>query len=88
MIKFKLNNMKKEEIVTLAESMNFKLDYDKSDDEVLPYIRFVSVDDELDEKDLRWIWLINETDADNIDYGKYIQSRLVRKRQVLNSLKY
>ncbi len=87
--------MKKEEIVTLAESMNFKLDYDKFDDKEYPgdsnnlrYLRFVSVDDELDEKDLRWVWLKNETDADNIDYGKYIQSRLIRKRQVLNSLKY
>ena len=87
--------MKKEEIITLAESMNFKLDYDKFDDKEYPgdsnnlrYLRFTSNDDELDEKDLRWIWLKNETDADNIDYGKYIQSRLVRKRQVLNSLKY
>ena len=87
--------MNKEEIVTLAESMNFKLDYDKSDDKEYPgdsnnlrYLRFISNDDELDEKDLRWVWLKNETDADNIDYGKYIQSRLIRKKQVLNSLKY
>jgi len=87
--------MEKEEIITLAESMNFVLDYDKFDDKEYPgdstnlrYLRFTSNDDELDEKDLRWIWLKNKTDADNIDYGKYIQSRLVRKRQVLNSLKY
>ena len=80
--------MKKEEIITLAESMNFKLDYDKFDDKVLPYIRFVSVDDELDEPDLRWVWRMNDEDETNILDGQYIQSRLVRKRQVLNSLKY
>ncbi len=87
--------MEKEEIITLAESMNFKLDYDKFDDKEYPgdsnnlrYLRFISNDDELDEKELRWVWFKNEIDADNIDYGKYIQSRLIRKRQVLNSLKY
>lgn len=80
--------MEKEEIITLAESMNFVLDYDKFDDEVFPYIRFVSVDDELDEPDLRWIWRMNDNDETNILDGQYIQSRLIRKRQVLNSLKY
>lgn len=87
--------MKKEEIITLAESMNFVLDYDKFDDKEYPgdsnnlrYLRFISNDDELDEKDLRWIWYKNDEDETNILDGQYIQSRLVRKRQVLNSLKY
>jgi hypothetical protein len=86
--------MNKQEIIALAESMNFKLDYDKwinTDDSEYSngeWLRFTSTDDELDERDLRWIWYKIDDDVDNIEYGQYIQSRLVKKRQVLNSLKY
>jgi hypothetical protein len=86
--------MNKQEIIALAESMNFKLDYDKwIDTDTSEYsngewLRFTSTDDELDERDLRWIWYKNNADSNNIEDGKYIQSRLIRKRQVLNSLKY
>lgn len=86
--------MNKEEIITLAESMNFKLDYDKWVNEDKgrfsngEWLRFVSLDDDLDEKDLRWIWYKTDTDEDNILRGKHIQFRLNRKREVLNSLKY
>jgi len=80
--------MNKEEIITLAKSMDFKLDYDKSHNESLPFIRFTSIDDELDEPDLRWVWRMNDEDEINILDGRYIQSRLVKKRKVLNSLKY
>jgi len=75
--------------------MNFVLDYDKFDDKYYPgdsnnlrYLRFISNDDELDEKDLRWIWYKNDSDKDNLNRGLYIQKRLFKKRQVLNLLKY
>ena len=87
--------MEKQEIIELAQSLGFVLDYDKYDDIEYPgdsnnlrYLRFVSNNDELDEKELRWIWYKNDSDEDNCKRGIYIQKRLIKKRQVLNSLKY
>lgn len=87
--------MEKNEIIEVAKNMNFVLDYDKFDDKEYPgdsnnlrYLRFISNDDELDEKDLRWIWYKNDSDKDNLNRGLYIQKRLLKKRQVLNLLKY
>ena len=85
----------KQNIISLAESMNFKLDYDKFDDKEYPgdsnnmrYLRFVSNDDSLDEKDLRWIWFKDSEDKENIIRGKVIQSRLIKKKQIQEMLKY
>ena len=87
--------MEKQEIIDLANSLDFVLDYDKYDDIEYPgdsnnlrYLRFVSNDDELDERELRWIWYKNDSDEDNYKRGIYIQKRLIKKRQVLNLLKY
>jgi hypothetical protein len=87
--------MNKKEIISLAESMNFKLDYDKYDDKEYPgdsnnmrYLRFVSKDDSLDEKDLRWIWFKDSEDKENVIRGKVIQSRLIKKKQIQEMLKY
>jgi hypothetical protein len=88
--------MNKQEIIAFAQTKGFKLDHDRYDDKEysnssnpdLRYLRFVSTDDELDEPDLRWIWFKKDSDNDNIEYGQYIQSRLKKKREVLNSLKY
>lgn len=87
--------MKKDEIIKLAESMGFKLDYDKFDDKEYPgdsnnlrYLRFVSNDDSLDEKDLRWIWFKDSEDKENIIRGKVIESRLKKKKQIQEFLKY
>lgn len=88
--------MKKEEIITLANSMGFLLDYDRFDDKDYPgvanpdlrFMRFISYSDELDERDLRWIWYKEDSDEDNIRIGKKIQSRLQRKAQIQEFLKY
>jgi hypothetical protein len=81
--------MKKQEIIQLAESLGFKFDYEKIEPSPLGYwIRFVSQDDSLDEKDLRWIWYLNDPDEENIKRGKYIKSRLDKKKQVQEFLKY
>ena len=87
--------MNKEEIIFLAKSMNFKLDYDKFDDKEysgdsnnMRYLRFVSNDDSLDEKDLRWKWFKDSEDKENIIRGKVIQSRLLKKKQIQEMLKY
>jgi hypothetical protein len=87
--------MTKQEIISLAESMNFKLDYDKYDDKEYPgdsnnmrYLRFVSKDDSLDKKDLRWIWFKDSEDKENVIRGKVIQSRLIKKKQIQEMLKY
>ncbi len=88
--------MDKEKIIELAKSMNFKLDYDRYDDKEylgvansdLRFLRFISEDEKLDERDLRWIWYKNDSDQENIERGKYIQSRLLKKKQVQKMLKY
>lgn len=88
--------MKKEEIIKIAEDMDFKLDYDKSDknkeypgdSNKFRYIRFISKDELLDEKDLRWIWWMDESDRYNIENGKCVQSRLKKKKEIQNFLKY
>lgn len=87
--------MKKEEIILVAESMGFKLDHDKYDDKIYPgdstglrYLRFVSIDDSLDEKDLRWIWYKDDSYEDNINIGKHIQKRINKKKEIQNFLKY
>lgn len=87
--------MNKEDIILIAESKGFKLDYDKFDDKEykgdsskLRFLRFVSTDDFLDEKDLRWIWYKEDSDEDNIKRGIYIKSRLDKKKQIKEFLKY
>lgn len=87
--------MNKQEIITLAESMGFVLDHDKYDEIQYPgesnnlrYLRFVSTDKTLDEKDLRWIWYKEDSDEDNLVIGKHIKYRLDKKRGIINSLKY
>ena len=84
--------MNKEEIICLAESMGFKLDYDKwenidnSEFSNGEWLRFISIDDGLDERDLRWIWYKGYSDEQNTITGEYIQARLKRKREILNIL--
>ena len=87
--------MNKQEIISLAESLGFVLDNDKYDDKTysgesnnLRYLRFVSAESGLDEKDLRWIWYKEDSDEDNLNRGRYIKSRLDKKKVVINSLKY
>lgn len=85
----------KEEIINLANSMGFKLDYDKYDDKEYPgdsnnlrFLRFVSKEDNLDEKDLRWIWYKDDNYENNLNRGLYIQSRLNRKKEIQEFLRY
>lgn len=87
--------MNKQEIIKLAISMNFKLNYDRYDDKGYPgssstlrYLRFVSKDDNLDEKDLRWIWYKEDSNQDNIARGILIQKRLKKKKEIQEFLKY
>jgi hypothetical protein len=88
--------MNKEEIVKLAESMGFKLDYDRFDDKEylgvannsLRFIRFISPDKTLDEPDLRWIWYKDEDYESNVNRGHYVLSRLNRKKEIQEFLKY
>lgn len=87
--------MNKQEIIILAESMGFVLDYDKFDDKEYPgdssnlrFLRFVSPEEDLDERGLRWIWYKHFTDLENIEEGEHVKFRLERKRKILNSLKY
>jgi hypothetical protein len=90
-----MNVLSKQEIIQIAESMGFKLDYDKFDDKEYPgdsnnlrYLRFVSIEDDLDEKELRWIWYKKDSNQDNMQRGMHIQSRLNKKRQIIDFLKY
>ena len=87
--------MNKKEIIDLVDSMGFKLDYDKYDEKEYPgdsinlrYMRFISKDEDLHEKDLTWIWYKTHTDESNINRGLYIQSRFTRKKEIQDFLKY
>lgn len=87
--------MNKKEIIQLANTMGFILQYDKYDDKEYPgdpinllYLRFISPDKTLDEKGLRWIWYKEDSDEDNIARGQYIQARLKRKKEIQELLKY
>ena len=79
---------KKKEIIEEAEARGFKLDYDQSEVEGKKWIRFVSVDDTLDEQALRWIWYMEDHLIDNLERGNYIESRLKKKKQIQEFLKY
>ena len=91
-------NMKKDKqrIIDFAESLNYKLDYDRYDDKDYPnvadpslrFMRFISKDESLDEPDLRWIWYKDDSDDDNINRGKFIRQRLDKKKQIQDFLKY
>jgi hypothetical protein len=84
--------MTQKEIITLTESLGFVLDLDRyesgSDSTGLKYLRFISSKLKLDEKDLRWIWYKEDSDEDNIVRGQCIKSRIDKKREVANFLKY
>jgi len=86
--------MTNDEIIKLADSLGFELDYDKSEiredasEFDLRYMRFVSKDESLDEPDLRWIWYMEDSDSDNINRGKHIISRLEKKKSIQNFLNY
>lgn len=77
--------MKKEEIILLAESMGFEFEYDRFDYgsnfvDVYRYnkfMRFVSKDKTETGEKLVWNWYKDESDEDNINRGKYLQSKLV-----------
>lgn len=86
--------MNKREIIEIATSMGFKLDCDKWNNPDTSkfsngkWLRFVSQDDSLDEKELRWIWCREDSDEDNLKRGNYIQKRLKRKKEIQEFLKY
>jgi len=86
--------MEKEEIINIAKSMGFKLDYDnwnnpdKGEYSNGDWLRFISNNDSLDERDLRWIWYKDNKDEDNIKEGRIIKYRLERKKQIQEMLKY
>ena len=87
--------MNKEEIIQLANTMGFILQYDKYDDKEYPgdsnnlrYLRFVCPNPLLDEKDLRWIWYKEDSDENNIERGQYILARLKHKKEIQEFLRY
>jgi len=85
--------MIKEEIIKYAESLGFHLDYDKWDNQDKgefsngDWLRF-QLPEDLDEKDLRWIWYKNKLDDWNIKNGLHIQARGIKKKQIQEFLKY
>lgn len=87
--------MNKNEIIKVASDMGFKLDYDRSEGkgpgnsfDNTKYMRFVSIDDNLDEKYLRWIWYMDDKWVENVDRGLYIQKRLEKKKQIIQNNTY
>ena len=63
---FTLSNMKKEQIIEIAEAMGFQLNYDKGE-----WLRF-QLKDELDEQSLRWIWFFDQDLSSNMARGAEI----------------
>jgi len=78
--------MKLQEIETLANSLGFVLNYDQSEER--GWIRFISNNKALDEKDLRWIWWMDKSKEDNLEMGYHLQRRLKRKQEIQDFLKY
>jgi len=72
--------MNKEQIISLAESMGFDLEYDRFYDSLHPadkypypaHMVFVHKDDPKGKKVTKWVWYKDETDKENIDNGKII----------------
>ena len=83
----------KEEIIKSAEQLGFHLDYDKwnnpdkSEYSTGDWMRFCLPDD-LDEKDLRWIWYKTDSYSNNMNRGLHIQARGKKKAEIQNFLKY
>ena len=82
--------MNKQEIIDYAISLGFILDHDKWEDPSVNgcWLRFISPDNLLDERNLRWIWYKEDSDDDNINRGNYIRGRLAKKKEIQEFLKY
>lgn len=86
--------MTKEEIIEIAEQLGFHLDYDgkwnnpdKGEYSTGDWMRFC-LPDELDEKDLRWIWYKDRSDDKNLQVGLHIQARGKKKAAIQEFLRY
>ena len=73
--------MTKEEVVTIAEAMGFHLNYDQWDIEKKYWLRF-ELKDELDEKDLRWIWFRHDCLSENLQIGAQILFKAGQKAKL------
>lgn len=75
--------MTKTQIIEIAEAMGFHLDYDQFKEK--GWLRF-QLEDNLDERDLRWIWYKDESDAINLGWGAKILFKAGQKafKQRLN----
>lgn len=74
--------MNKEQIISLAESMGFDLEYDRFYDKLHPadaypypaHMVFVHKDNPRGEKVTKWVWYKDETDEENIANGKIVMN--------------
>lgn len=71
----------KGKIIDIATSMGFILDYDQFDVDGKEWIRFV-LNDELDEKDLRWIWWKDNSLEINLSRGAKILFKAGQKAKI------
>lgn len=79
--------MTKDKIIGIATSMRFKLDYDQWDVDDKGWIRFVLSED-LDEKDLRWIWWKDSTLESNLSRGAAILFKAGQKAKIAQLNKF
>jgi hypothetical protein len=67
----------KEQIITIADTLGFKLTLDRFHDIATPFIRF-NCDDDPD----AWIWFKDANDETNLGNGREIISRIEKKKLV------
>lgn len=79
--------MKKEEVIEIVESMGFRLDYDQWDIKDKGWVRFV-LNDDLDEKDLRWIWYEEDSLSENFSRGAKILFTAGQKAKIQQMNKF
>ncbi len=77
----------KGKIIDIATSMGFILDYDQFDVDGKEWIRFV-LNDELDEKDLRWIWWKDNSLETNLSRGAKILFKAGQKAKIAQLNKF
>jgi len=74
--------MKKENAISIAAAMGFKLDYDQWDIEDKNWIRFVLSNDDLDEKNFRLIWYKDDSIEQNLKRAANILFKAGQKAKI------
>ncbi len=80
--------MTKENVISIAIAMSFKLNYDQWEIEDKEWIRFVLSNDDLDEKNFRLIWYKNDSIEENLERAANILFKSGKKAKIKQISEY